>query len=94
MRTHAQKYFIKLARSRKQNQNSGLPNSSEVTSNPDRDDMVRRYTHVCIYITHTHICVYITHTRMFVYGHILISSDATYNVLDVLAKPHTVTKSF
>ena len=56
--------------------------------------MVRRYTHVCIYITHTHICVYITHTRIFVYGHILISSDATYNVLDVLAKPHTVTKSF
>lgn len=39
VRTHAQKYFIKLARSRKQNQNSGLPNSSDVTSNPDRDDM-------------------------------------------------------
>ena len=40
VRTHAQKYFIKLARSRKQSQSSGLPISSDAMSNPDREDMV------------------------------------------------------
>lgn len=39
VRTHAQKYFIKLARSRKQSQSSGLPISSDAMSNPDREDM-------------------------------------------------------
>ena len=41
VRTHAQKYFIKLARSRKQSQSSGLPISSDAMSNPDREDMVQ-----------------------------------------------------
>lgn len=39
VRTHAQKYFIKLARSRKQSQTNGQLMNSDGTSNPDRDDM-------------------------------------------------------
>ena len=38
VRTHAQKYFIKLARSRKESQSSGKP-MQDTHSNPDQEDM-------------------------------------------------------
>ena len=60
VRTHAQKYFIKLARSRKQSQSSGLPISSDAMSNPDREDMV----HVFMFYK---ICVLCLHNVFFAY---------------------------
>jgi hypothetical protein len=103
VRTHAQKYFIKLARSRKQSQSSGLPISSDAMSNPDREDMVHVFIFykLCVLCLHNmffayfvgvlnlqNISLYLPTKYMFCTCKLCVSSAAMSNCLRFLIKIH------